>query len=351
MTEHVRFNIDIINDTDSPAPCEYYESRSAPLLKKPSDYYMTIERFTIPTSDIPIMISQIKTGQSNVNLTNWKVQIVYNTNVYEAPIYHIPCVDASLTPRAPLVKQDLSTRYYFITSYVQFVLMINNALTAAWADMFDAESPTQTVIAPRMTYKDGKLSLIALVAYTVEEQASIGTYTTDIRMSKSLMDIIGNLPRIERTDDFYSVIVRYIKENLYNDPDSAPTVPPIYVKIDQEFNSAGAFSTMRKIVFTTNSLPIVQEYINSTKGDILGKMILTDFTPPIQNVGDQQTIMYYTPAGPYRMLDINRDTDLSTIDLKAYWQDKLGNLFPLMLPTRNSASIKLLFVKKTSNYF
>tara|TARA_R110000868_G_scaffold101371_3_gene279180 strand:- start:726 stop:2156 length:1431 start_codon:yes stop_codon:yes gene_type:complete len=154
------YDATIINSTTSdlvdgvlaaPNPqIRFNETRDVPLIKDVSKYQFSIVRFTMngPNRDLPLFIPSIQTGQSNVNLTTYAVSISFqqtwqdisgNTNAFVIvpPVSFIQYVpenkNASLAPipAAPLVKQDITTRYYWLTSYQVFVTQVNAALLQA----------------------------------------------------------------------------------------------------------------------------------------------------------------------------------------------------------------------------
>lgn len=77
--------------------------------------------------------------------------------------------------------------------------------------------------------------------------------------------------------------------------------------------------------------------------------ILTDYQPTITTGYDVRSYYQYAPQSEYRLVSLNGTDPLKTLDLQIYWQDKIGNIFPLYLNPQESASIKLLFRKKSFN--
>lgn len=125
-----------------------------------------------------------------------------------------------------------------------------------------------------------------------------------------------------------------------------PTTYANYYIFSQEYQTIGLWTSLRKIIITSNSIPVQNEFVPS---DSISSTlpIITDFVPNIQNPGDTKTIAYYFPQSQYRLVDLKSDLPLNTIDLKIFWQDKLNNTFPLLISSLQQGSIKLAFVKKS----
>jgi hypothetical protein len=153
------------------APIRFNESRDAPIVKDASQYYFSIIRFSMngPGKNLPLFIPLIQTNgnvvplQTDPNLTVYYASLAYQRswNYTEADGVTPATVMITLTPPsipityisetqntqvAPLpgspvtgiVKQDLSTRYYWIYTYKHFVQLVNNAfltaMNALWLD-------------------------------------------------------------------------------------------------------------------------------------------------------------------------------------------------------------------------
>lgn len=164
--DYVYYNADIINNRTDDAtfaltptpdpPIRFNETRDAPLIKNASDYHFSIIRFTMngANRDLPLFIPNIQTGQLNVNLTTYNVAMSYQAtwttnlgatvfNVAPAAtplIYQAETINAAQAPLppAPLVKQDLSTRYYWVYTYQHMVDLVNQTFLSAHQNLYAA---------------------------------------------------------------------------------------------------------------------------------------------------------------------------------------------------------------------
>ncbi len=170
--DYVYYNADIINNRTDDAtfaltptpdpPIRFNETRDAPLIKNANDYHFSIIRFTMngANRDLPLFIPNIQTGQADVNRTTYASAISYQatwTTNLGATVFNVSpsatflqyvseTINAVLAPvpAAPIVKQDLSTRYYWVYTYEHMVDLVNQtflnahqalyaAFQAAWA--------------------------------------------------------------------------------------------------------------------------------------------------------------------------------------------------------------------------
>jgi hypothetical protein len=164
--DYIYYNADIVNNkTDditfaglaTPDPqIRFNETRDTALVKDSSKYHFSIIRFTMngANRDLPLFIPNIQTGQSDVNRTTYSVAISYqqswNTNlgviafnlspnptfVAYQPETQNPVL--APTPSPPTVKQDLSSRYYWVYTYQHWLDLVNYTITQAHQSLYTA---------------------------------------------------------------------------------------------------------------------------------------------------------------------------------------------------------------------
>ena len=81
VSEYLYYNIGATNSDEDgnfqSIRFNYNEQRLSPILEKPNDWEMKIQRFSIPTSAIPWIIPDMVVGSTN-NSTKWEVAFNYN---------------------------------------------------------------------------------------------------------------------------------------------------------------------------------------------------------------------------------------------------------------------------------
>lgn len=148
--DNVYYNININNTTNSPIVAQYTEERTNPILYKPSDYYCSVIRFTIPANSVPIF---------NFTELTYSVSLEYTT---PPPLPVTTIVRVYLT----YLTQNVVNRTY-VYSYQFMVDMINIALGEAYALIIDATagSPPELAVSPAPFFiYDAKTNLISLMA-------------------------------------------------------------------------------------------------------------------------------------------------------------------------------------------
>lgn len=160
LPDYIYYNFDIINNRTSDLnqsgvaapdpPIRFNETRDAPLVKDSSQYHFSIIRFTMngANRDLPMYIPNIQTGQNDPDLTTYKVAIAYqqrwllaNGTTYTATILPSPSTArfeseftnelVAPTPRSPFNSQDLTSRYYWVSTYNGALVWFNKCILGA----------------------------------------------------------------------------------------------------------------------------------------------------------------------------------------------------------------------------
>ena len=75
----------------------------------------------------------------DVNKTAYSVTAEHGGNSHTVTLTSTPGDISGQPPTPPVLKQDVSNRYYSMTNFAEFVPMMNRALQQAWA----ITNPTQ----------------------------------------------------------------------------------------------------------------------------------------------------------------------------------------------------------------
>ena len=348
---HYNVTIPYVDNTTGLVQASFSETRDIELLHIPRDYYLTIERFSIPASEIPLFIADIQDNQANANLTRYNITIRYLGVDYQQDIIYI-AENGVAAPATAVPTQALSP-YYYIYSYKHMIEMINTALNAAHTALLVAVPAAPTVIAPYFLY-DNVTQMISLVTEFVyatpsafeifinEQLLSLLKAFRGVRLGKNLVTGRDFAFRIENSDQTY-----------YAPPDLAlPAVPgdPEYLRNWQSYQDLTGMNSFHKIVFTTAGIPISYEQIQVAFTGSTAKFapILTDFELDVSKPGAQRSILIYFPTGPRRLIDLMSSLPLKKIDFRVEWEDKQGNRYPIFIPYNNVMTLKLLFIRKDS---
>ena len=134
---HVFLDLDVINNDYTANATRPYlrfeEIRNTPFLDGDSaEYFCSIVRFTIQTGNtLPVLIPSIVTGQNNPNLTMYTITLIYGVASVTRHVIYTPEDNTAPVPAPPLIQQDISSKYYYVYIYSNFVEMVNAALRTA----------------------------------------------------------------------------------------------------------------------------------------------------------------------------------------------------------------------------
>lgn len=372
-TDNIYFNIEINNilksgTENNQIPAQYFENTSQSILTDPSKYYLTIARFSVPGSAIPIFIMDIINDQPNPNLTPYIICLSYNGVDYPQNIIYYP-LNNFTAPTTAVPQQQITNGYYYVYSYYHMIDMINIAFASSFNAMKTANPSAPPTQPPFVTY-DPESQLISLVVQKEYYYNGI-TPTVDIYINANLLNtylesIAANFYGYNQPNgkDFKFVIdLKYNNGypsdnsgksiNKYYTPGTTFSDLPDYLSYVQEYSMIQYWNSFKNIVFISGTIAVQGEYIPqkinsniSSQGAVAFRPILTDFQPSLETPGAGRTIMQYFPQGPYRLVDLVSTQPMNKIDISIFWQDKDDDLWPIYLNTNQSASVKLLFIRK-----
>lgn len=390
--DHIYYNIEISNSVNKNGnkdprgiPASYSENLTQPIINNPSDYYLTILRFTIPGSGIPILTMDIQPNQPDINLTPYSFTLNYN-NIHIQKFIMFKNWNNQNLPRPPNPIRA-NDPYYFIFEYNIMIQMMNTALKEAFNELVAAVAPAVLpVTEPPFFIYDETTQLISIIAQKnyspiLAGEETVKIYANTALYTRFLSSLFVQFDGYNKNDGrnyhilFPPVQVTTISDTIdilpkYNDSfvsGANPTQmygnryytgsvnnPPEYLINTQEYNTIQYWNSFKKIVFTTNLIPIQSEYVpssstsgnNHTVGTVAFRPILTDYEPLLSAAGDCRSELQYFNQGEYRLVDLISTSPLQKIDIQVYWEDFDNNLYPVMIASNQLATIKMLFVKK-----
>lgn len=360
--DNIYYNIIMTHDNtmgNEPTPAEYSVNKTQPFLSKASDYYASVIRFSIPMDTVPLLIMPIIPNQPNPNLTPLQIgirNIQTNENFFTNLIY-IPEDPDIPAPVQNIPGRQVIDPYYYTFSLQTLIDMFNTAILDVYTQYSVANpgSPIALQQSPIISY-DAPTQLLSLIIGNAWNNSGVTTWVLYMNneslqyLSAFNYGFIDNLINPTLDDNYFKVY--YNGTNIF--PVNAFPNPggSYYLKITQNYASVGQWSSLRKLIITSDMMPIVAEQLpvgvgQSASDQYNSLPILSDFLPNIVFVGDSSQVAYYFPTSQYRLVDLISDFPLNKVSVKIFWQDKLGNLYPLTISIYQSVSIKIAFVKKT----
>jgi hypothetical protein len=378
---HIYMDVNIINadktGENQPVILRMNEVRSGPYLTNPSEYLMSIVRFSVDTQTLPLMIVEPQTGQADINKLIYSFTMSYNLsgNVidYQQNVIWIPTDQAPniALPQPPLVNPDYSGLYYFVYSATYFVELLNNALANCFAGLntavIAAGGTLPTTHAPFLEWnpETGKAVLNAsLKGFDKAEPNPIKLYfNTPMYNLFTSYSAFYQGWTVPNGKNFLIDIFTYaggLNRLIVADWSSTPT-DNVAVQIYQEYASLLVNGgCVKSIVFLSGSIPvnaslqstpqIFNNYGVSTGYNANIEPILTDFQIQDLITGyEYKPTVRYTPTAEYRFFDLNGNQPLSNLDISVYYRDRLGFLRPIFLTSNSVCNIKILFRNKKFN--
>lgn len=147
----------------------------------------------------------------------------------------------------------------------------------------------------------------------------------------------------------------------------ASTGPPVYHAVSSfevvssPYSSAPLWNPCKQLLFTTAlmpvnnelvGLPVVQNSDPRLNTDVQNNNfspIITDLEVPLTRGDETKCNVSYSPSGEYRLIDLQSNQPINSIEISVYWKDQYGTLHPFTLEPGCFSSLKLLFRKKVFN--
>ena len=364
------------NNNTLPPVLSFIETRNTPFLYESGKYFLSIIRFSLDTPNLPVFIPTIQAApNTDINLTIYSVTLQWTnpedtTQIFTVQkfIRYIPQSNiAEIPPNPTQTSNDLQYNignYYNIYNYQYFIYLINLQLSAAFSELVTqaeaAELILPTIQSPVLSWNTDNNTAVLncdVLGYSTSSQNYIKIY-----FNTALSQLFSSFPVLINSVSSYEGLNAQIITDSYNNANviQYPPYNPTYdaIQVFQEFSTVALWNPITSIVFTSNTLPIVSTqvstpvlYLNgiqtgSNGNNALINQVITDF---ISNDGVYKPQLVYEPSAQFRYIELLSNRPLNTFDLQVYWKDRNGVLIPFYLSSGCTATIKVLFTKKTSS--
>lgn len=414
---HLYYDINIINNDKSgkaaSAPVVFNDTRSDVIIKNPSEYFLSVNRFSLDTTTLPLFVPIIEVigGTVTPPIYNTIYSIGFGSGALSTipdvtiPIQFLP---QDLTVPQPLlqsVKQNNIQEYFYLYSYQAFIDLINqsmingmvaNGLTSTtipfWS--FDKETNKASILfpqpsdnsirwggdystsgstaTPRFLYLNTPLynlfcSFQAEYVETLRTQIlptvildDSGWYRLTINPANQLTGIVTPLSRYNTNIIGNNTIIA--TDFPFRNANYYPAFTGEFTVLTQDYPTTPLWTPIQSVVFTTALLPVVNEltgrpvvFNDEQSGFNAGGNnrnilpVLTDIEVPLKRGDEYKPTLFYSPDAEYRLIDLSSNTPINSIQISIFWKDNYGLLHPLLLDTGCTASLKLMFRKKIFN--
>jgi hypothetical protein len=281
-------------------------------------------------------------GQSDVNKTNYGMMMIYDNTTQSDVTYleYVPKNKYCNNPISAPTTQQQDDPYYYVYNIQDVVDMFNVASVACLADLVD-KNGSAGGNAPFMIYNNNNTFSIYY------DDSTFGAGTIKMYVNDDLFNLFRNFNTqfVSNGGCNYQWLV---SNNLIN---SVSLSSGDYYIETQSFPSfQNGWSPVSSITFLT-TMGIQTEYIDSPVilssqniGNISSNNVencATDITLPIDNPCEYNSCIIYI-ANVYREASI-RVNEIRDINLKVFWKNKAGKIYPVMLSDNESISCKIMF--------
>jgi hypothetical protein len=338
----IQISYDPSKDNGNGTPAYFSSTFTQSVVDNPSQYHLVIDRWDCNCSQIPSYIFD-----PNIPGT---VTLAYNGTEVSQDLIFIPesPVSGPIPPLKPYRDYTVAELiYYYIYTVEYYAELVNTAFTTAHAALIILEPAIAASLPPRLVFNP-ETQLFALYA----EKAF---YDKSVALPITVMfddEIASLLPFFVWRYQGSNKWLLQISDILINTVSYGGVD---YLKQQQQSFGCYTFNPSKSIVFTSGTIPIKNTFsqINNkdpNNSNASSIAILTDFKVDITSAMDQSKQLIYISNDNFRRIDLYGTSPLRTLDLAVYWTDKVGNLLPLNLAEDETLGIKLLFIRKNSNF-
>lgn len=307
-------------------------TRADTILDRPNEYEVAVARFSVPGLFIPLLI-----------LTNpldpYFIELAFGSAVYRETVVYL---DQTNNPNPRYNRA--------IWSVEQLLQGINEAIQLAF-DRFKLDYPSSPINTAPQFFYEADTQLISIIADPFyQDQSQTGISTVELRVNRYLYNIIPSFyafqyvpgtPQnpIPSIQSIYKIFI--LKKG--NGKNLITLQGDTYLEIKQEFPTINLWNEFKSIVFQSDTIPVNNELLPTTNNQT--RPILTDFTLP-STLNDRSDIQFQAEGLQLRWNTMTSQIPLKTIDIKAFWVDSDGELFPVIVPRFQVFSLKLVFKRR-----
>ncbi len=336
----IYFNADVYNPGPDFMECVFDQTLSTSILDNPSDYYVSLIRFNIPGSNVSVF-------NFNTTTNYYTVTLSYNGSDYRTALIYIP---------------DNTQGENTVYSYQRFLDMANVALSSSFTALKLANPGAPAINPPVMIY-DAVTQLISILTPTT---GYIGIGATTIFFNENLnaffesfMAVFNGIGSTNGKDVQITVEdtgnnTLYVQapganaNGVFYSTSKLPATT--YYKMTQEFSTLYLWNELQNIVIQSSGVPIVSEYLPQVNGVVNMFPIMSDFQPLVNQGPEVRSNYQYLPSAQYRLINLQSNTPLDKIGLRALERTQDGTLRPILISPHKSASFKLAFIRKGAGY-
>lgn len=356
----VYVDLSCINNSDGLAttnsvPFTITNQKSATIIDNPSLYFLSVVRFSLQTSSLPVMMVQPSLNSNDVNQTVYKISMVKASapnTVYTQTLDYYPTNNNYLPPTV-FDNSTYSNLYYSINDYQIWVQMVNNTLLSCFNSTgLSGNAPFieyDPITALYSLYTDTANNSNLTIYFNAPLYSMFSSLACEILSDND--PVFPGYRQILNPDSINPVSINYKGEGTQ----------VLFNKYTQSSTSISIQNPVQSLVFVSTQLPIIQEFTSASTVlngvNFIGSSAtsnpqiptITDFQVNVSAGDTYRNNVEYVPSAEYRLIDMVGQNPLSSININVFWQDRYGVLHPFLLDASCGGNIKLLFRRKSFN--
>lgn len=400
---HIYLDLDIVNNdfsgTSPPRAVVFNEIRNTPYVLSPNKYFFSVVRFELQTPTLPVFIPIIEPEPNpdypetspnpytnNINYTPYQIGIRVGGTNYTQRVAFVPQNFATSNPNPPTQIGQPTHPYYYCYTYQEFLNSVNATISACWNLVpLPVDGGFRYGPPPAFWYDEEssriKFSAVAQKSAPIPTNPPLPVWNSG-QQAEPANPTIATL---WMNEPLYNLLSGFDFVN-YGRPRNSPSTQPFQyrMKIYQQFENTKAnplatnnaelylimtseqvdiavWNPIKALVFTSGLIPLLPTLTSQPKSlETSGTFSsygnnsnlstqMTDFEVPFSATNTYKQTVNYQPSGEYRLLDIQSDLPISSIQVSVFWKNLEGILTPFYLDGGQSGNIKIMFRRKDFN--
>ena len=325
------------------------------------EHMCSVVNFSLPMQNLPLFIFPVEPNQgslptsANINTSTIQVGVCHNLDAANIAAGNAVSVTNTLQPLIwvpqelglvkPIQNQErqVITPYYYCYSFEHFVNLVNTAVETAW-DAAGSPGGSAGVYTntPKFSYDDSlkTFSWTLDPAFTGDAASTTGW---SVCWNEEFDNLVNNFNTIENGDLY---MLENVKSALTNTNAAGDIV------LYQDYPTTDYFNSAERILVTTTSIPIAQDFFPGPTGQYQGlssrERVLVDVSLDFDNsITSQRSILKYLPSTHlYQMNDCISTLPLQRISVKFRWVDSLNNVYDIPVSKGETVTCKIGFYNK-----
>ena len=354
MSNNIYVDLTMSNLDLNRIPASFNERRNGNIIDTPSNYELSITRFQVTTSSLPVYIPIIKINSDDSNKTMLEVTMTSNDFNVTTALNWIPEIKNIATPPPPsqnVSGLQSSSEYYYSYSYSWLPFLVQKTLQTCFLELQALDESLATAGKPYFYFDSlsGGCSILSC------DSKFFNSYDEDGNNSTSNVKIFFNQPLYSLFSSFCSTYDGKLFQIIVNSNNFNKTeINNVnYTNALQEYSTVQCQNPVKSIAFTSSNLPVVSENINSPLLFINGQNMTNDASNSTSKIitDIQSSSLSYKPeltmypSAEFRYISMHKAGPINEMQISIFWRNLLGELIPLYLPPGGTASLKIYFKK------